>query len=88
MKIIFLVLLIKISKVYSGNDDFVSGHDGYTAKLENLVGETINNDALSSLQFQPEILNFLQRSVHFFLRFIYFYFISLFHTHLFIFFLL
>ncbi|CAO1398997.1 unnamed protein product [Diamesa serratosioi] len=63
MKIIFLVLLIKISKVYSGNDDFVSGHDGYTAKLENLVGETINNDALSSLQFQPEILNFLQRSI-------------------------
>lgn len=69
MKIIFLVLLIKISKVYSGNDDFVSGHDGYTAKLENLVGETINNDALSSLQFQPEILNFLQRSVHFFSSF-------------------
>lgn len=88
MKIIFLVLLIKISKVYSGNDDFVSGHDGYTAKLENLVGETIHNDALSSLQFQPEILNFLQRSVHFFLRFIYFYLIFLFLTHLLIFFLL
>lgn len=59
MLIIVFILLEIFSFAKSGED---ISHDGYTDKLDNLQSESINaQDSLSSLQFQPSILDFLQR---------------------------
>ncbi|CRK89771.1 CLUMA_CG003383, isoform A [Clunio marinus] len=62
MLITVFILLEIISFAKSGRDEF--SHDSYAEKLENLATESINSqDALTSLQFQPKTLDFLQRSI-------------------------
>lgn len=60
MLITVLILLEIISFARSGRDEL--SHDSYSDKLDTLASESINaQDSLSSLQFQPKILDFLQR---------------------------
>ena len=60
MLIIVFILLEILSFARSGRDEL--SHDAYADKLDNLATESINaQDSLSSLQFQPKILDFLQR---------------------------
>lgn len=60
MLIIVFILLEILSFAFSGRDDVLS-HDTYADKLD--IGiESINaQDPLSSLQFQPKILDFHHR---------------------------
>lgn len=49
-----------LSFAKSGRDEL--SHDAYTDKLDNLASESISaQDSLSSLQFQPKILDFYSR---------------------------
>lgn len=60
MLIIVLIVLEIITFARSGRDEL--SHDAYADKLDTLASETINaQDSLLSLQFQPKILDFLQR---------------------------
>lgn len=60
MLIIVFILLEILSFARSGRDEL--SHDAYADKLDTLASESINaQDSLSSLQFQPKILDFLQR---------------------------
>lgn len=60
MLIIVFILLEILSFARSGRDEL--SHDAYADKLDNLATESISaQDSLSSLQFQPKILDFLQR---------------------------
>lgn len=60
MLITVFILLEILSFARSGRDEL--SHDAYADKLENLATESINaQDSLSSLQFQPKVLDFLQR---------------------------
>lgn len=60
MLIIVFILLEILSFARSGRDEL--SHDTYADKLDNLATESMNvQDSLSSLQFQPKILDFLQR---------------------------
>lgn len=60
MLIIVFILLEIFSFAKSGHEEI--SHDGYADILDNLASNTINaQDSLSSLQFQPSILDFLQR---------------------------
>lgn len=59
MLIIVFILLEILSFARSGDE---LAHDAYADKLDTLATESINaQDSLSSLQFQPKILDFLQR---------------------------
>lgn len=60
MLIILFILLEILSFARSGRDEL--SHDAYADKLDNLATESISaQDSLSTLQFQPKILDFLQR---------------------------
>ena len=62
MLIIVFILLEIFSFAKSGHEEI--SHDGYADILDNLASNTINaQDSLSSLQFQPSILDFLQRYI-------------------------
>lgn len=59
MLIIVFILLEILSFARSGRDEL--SHDAYADKLDNLAESISAQDFLSSLQFQPKILDFLQR---------------------------
>lgn len=64
MLIIVFILLEIFSFAKSGHEEI--SHDGLTDILDNLASEPLNlQDSLSSLQFQPSILDFLQRYIFF-----------------------
>jgi hypothetical protein len=59
--LVILVIILEIISLAQSGDESIS-HDGYTDNLDSLTTESINaQDSLSSLQFQPKILDFLQR---------------------------
>lgn len=61
LKMLIIVFLLEIlSFAISGRDEL--SHDAYADKLDSFAAESIiAQDSLSSLQFQPKILNFMQR---------------------------
>ena len=60
MLIIVFILLEILSFAKSGQEEII--HDGYTDKFDNLPSDNLNTqESLSQLQFQPSILDFLQR---------------------------
>lgn len=55
-----VIIFILLDVARSGRDEL--SHDAYADKLDNFASDTMNaQDSLSSLQFQPKILDFLQR---------------------------
>jgi hypothetical protein len=60
MLILVFILLEIFSFAKSGHEEI--SHDGFTDLLDNMASDSLNlEDSLSSLQFQPSILDFLQR---------------------------
>lgn len=60
MLIIVFILLEIISFAFSGRDELLT-HDSYADKLDIAI-ESINaQDSISSLQFQPKVLDFHHR---------------------------
>lgn len=58
---VFILLeILSFNFAKSGRDEL--SHDAYADKLNNLASESINvQDSLTSLQFQPKILDFHER---------------------------
>lgn len=62
MKMLIILFILEIISVARSGRDELTLTNTYADKFDNLASESLNaQESLSSLQFQPQILDFIQR---------------------------